>query len=136
MTQLEIIEKENMKNIINRVYHFRGVGGAELNTIYNNAFCLLYPSSYEGFGIPPLEAMAHRCPVISSNTSSMPEVIGAAAEYFNPLDIDDMKYAIEKVVYSESRIEILIALGEKRLLSFSWEKCSQETLDVYSSLVV
>ena len=86
--------------------------------------------------MPPLEAMAHRCPVISSNTSSMPEVIGTAAEYFNPIDTDDMKYAIEKVVYSESRIEILKELGEKRLMSFSWEKCSKETLGVYRSLSV
>lgn len=107
-----------------------------LGQLYGSAKAFVYPSIYEGFGIPPLEAMAHNCPVISSNTSSMPEVIGTAAEYFNPLDTDDMKYAIEKVVYSESRIEILKALGERRLMSFSWDKCSKETLDVYRSLAV
>ena len=107
-----------------------------LGKLYDSARAFVYPSVYEGFGIPPLEAMAHSCPVISSNTSSMPEVIGGAAEYFDPLDIDDMKYAIEKVVYSESRIEILKALGERRLMSFSWDKCSQETLGVYRLLGV
>ena len=107
-----------------------------LGQLYASAKAFVYPSIYEGFGIPPLEAMAHHCPVISSNTSSMPEVIESAAEYFNPLDTDDMKYAIEKVVYSESRIGILKALGEKRLMSFSWNKCSQETLNVYRSLSV
>ena len=66
----------------------------------------------------------------------MPEVIGTAAEFFNPLDTDDIKFAIEKVVYSESRIGILKALGQKRLMSFSWDKCSQKTLSVYRSLKV
>ena len=118
-----------------QVQHKSG-GDDILGKLYDSARAFVYPSVYEGFGIPPLEAMAHSCPVISSNTSSMPEVIGRAAEYFNPLNIDDMKYAIEKVVYSESRIKILKALGENRLLSFSWDKCTQDTLNVYRSLAV
>ena len=65
----------------------------------------IFPSLYEGFGIPPLEAMANKCPVISSNTSSMPEVIGDAAEYFNPNSIENLIYAIEKVVFSDSNNE-------------------------------
>jgi len=119
----------------NQVRH-QGGDDNVLGQLYDSAKAFVYPSIYEGFGIPPLEAMAHHCPVISSNTSSMPEVIGTAAEYFNPLDTDDMKYAIEKVVYSESRIEILKALGARRLMSFSWDKCSKETLGVYRSLGV
>ena len=119
----------------NQVRH-QGGDDNVLGQLYDSAKAFVYPSIYEGFGIPPLEAMAHHCPVISSKTSSMPEVIGTAAEYFNPLDTDDMKYAIEKVVYSESRIEILKALGARRLMSFSWDKCSKETLGVYRSLGV
>jgi len=105
-----------------------------LGNLYHSAKAFVYPSLYEGFGIPPLEAMAHRCPVISSNTSSMPEVIGTAGEYFDPYDTDDMRRAIESVVYSDSRVEELRKLGEKQLTAFSWDKCAQETLSVYRSL--
>lgn len=119
----------------NQVQHKFGDDNV-LGQLYVSAKAFVYPSIYEGFGIPPLEAMAHHCPVISSNTSSMPEVIGTAAEYFNPLDTDDMKFAIEKVVYSESRIGMLKALGQKQLMSFSWDKCSQKTLSIYRSLAV
>jgi len=107
-----------------------------LGNLYNLARAFVYPSRYEGFGIPPLEAMAHCCPVISSNTSSMPEVIGSAGEYFNPVDIDDMCLAIERVVYSDSRINELRILGGKQLTSYSWDKCSKETLGVYHSLTI
>ena len=113
------------------------VGGDDtlLGEYYSKAKAFVYPSLYEGFGIPPLEAMAHRCPVISSNTSSMPEVIGIAAEYFDPTELENMCHAIENVVYSESRIEELRGLGIERLEHFSWKKCSQETLAVYHSLL-
>lgn len=105
-----------------------------LGNLYNSARAFVYPSLYEGFGIPPLEAMAHRCPVISSNASSMPEVIGAAGEYFDPADTDDMQRAIEAVVYSDGRVNDLRTSGEKQLAAFSWNKCTQETLGVYRSL--
>ena len=119
----------------NQVRHTSG-GDEMLGDLYNLARAFVCPSIYEGFGIPPLEAMAHRCPVISSNTSSMPEVIGAAAEYFNPIDTEDMCMAIETVVYSDSRINELRLLGEKQLTIFSWDKCSQDTLAVYRQLAL
>jgi glycosyltransferase involved in cell wall biosynthesis len=117
-----------------QVRHKSGNDGL-LGNLYSSARAFVYPSIYEGFGIPPLEAMAHRCPVISSNTSSMPEVIGAAGEYFNPVDTDEMSHAIEAVVYSDSRIDELRELGERQLKAFSWNKCTQETLNVYRSLI-
>ncbi len=67
-----------------------------LATLYQRAEAFIYPSLYEGFGIPPLEAMVNDCPVVSSNISSMPEVIGDAAIFFNPLSLEDMVMAIEK----------------------------------------
>ena len=106
-----------------------------LGEVYESARALVYPSLYEGFGIPPLEAMAHQCPVISSNASSMPEVIGGAGEYFNPKNTDEMRQAIESVVYSDSRIGALRIAGLERLKTFSWEKCTRETLNIYQSLV-
>lgn len=108
---------------------------ALLGGFYSSARALVYPSLYEGFGIPPLEAMAHQCPVISSNTSSMPEVIGGAGAFFDPRNIDDMRQVIESVVYSDSRIGVLRQLGSERLNAFSWKKCTRETLDIYKSLV-
>jgi glycosyltransferase involved in cell wall biosynthesis len=114
----------------NQVRHESG-DDALLGKYYRTARAFIYPSLYEGFGIPPLEAMAHNCPVISSNTSSMPEVIGHAGEYFCPSDKEDMRRAIESVVYSDSRVRSLIALGSQRLSNFSWTKCAQETLSIY-----
>ncbi|MEH6544554.1 MAG: glycosyltransferase family 1 protein [Porticoccaceae bacterium] len=115
----------------------RQVAGGDdvLASLYHRASAFVYPSLYEGFGLPPLEAMACLCPVISSNTSSMPEVIGEAGEYFNPMDIDTMTIAIEKVVYSSIRTEELRALGRNRVKLFSWEKCAEETLEVYKKIM-
>ncbi len=106
-----------------------------LGSYYASARAFVYPSLYEGFGIPPLEAMAYHCPVISSNTSSMPEVIGNAGEYFNPSDTKDMQQAIESVVYSDSRIAELTTRGMERLTHFSWAKCAEQTLAVYRTLL-
>ena len=117
----------------NQVRQVSGDDGL-LGNYYRLARAFIYPSLYEGFGIPPLEAMAHQCPVISSNTSSMPEVIGNAAEYFVPNECESMRFAIEAVVYSEHRIDDLQKKGVARLSHFSWSKCTQETLAVYRSV--
>lgn len=106
-----------------------------LGSLYGAASAFVYPSLYEGFGIPPLEAMAHQCPVICSNTSSMPEVVGLAGEYFDPADTEDMRQAIENVVYSDTRSDQMRVAGLERIQAFSWEKCSQETLDIYRNLI-
>ena len=116
-----------------QVQHKSGSDGL-LGSYYRAARAFVFPSLYEGFGIPPLEAMAHNCPVVSSNSSSMPEIIGEAAEYFNPAEADDMLRAIESVVYSDYRIECLRKSGTARLSEFSWAKCSRKTLNVYRSL--
>lgn len=118
----------------NQIRHQSGSDDV-LGRFYSSAKAFVYPSLYEGFGIPPLEAMAHQCPVISSNTSSMPEVIGKAGEYFDPADTDDMRRAIEDVVYSVSRVNQLLRFGEERLTAFSWDKCARETFDIYRSLI-
>ena len=113
------------------------IGGDDsvLVSLYQEALAFVYPSLYEGFGIPPLEAMACRCPVISSNTSSMPEVIGDAGEYFDPKEPESIKVAIEKVVFSQSRIRDLKTKGIERLKIFSWENCAKETLKIYKNIL-
>lgn len=118
----------------NQVRHMRG-GDEVLGTFYRTARAFVYPSYYEGFGIPPLEAMAHHCPVICSNTSSMPEVIDSAGEYFDPASVDEIRLAIESVVYDDNRVKFLRQAGKDRLSAFSWDKCSRETLNVYHAVI-
>jgi len=103
--------------------------------LYASAQAFVYPSLYEGFGIPPLEAMALGCPVICSNTSSIPEVVGNAAQLFNPLSESDLQIAIETVVFSSEYSARLTAKGYERIKLFSWEKCAHETLSVYEKVL-
>ncbi|HKW37208.1 MAG TPA: glycosyltransferase family 1 protein [Burkholderiales bacterium] len=105
-----------------------------LASLYERASAYVYPSLYEGFGIPPLEAMSYDCPVVCSKTSSIPEVVGDAGEYFEPRDIESMRLAIENVLGSNGHRELLIAKGRERLKCFSWDRCATETLDVYRKL--
>lgn len=108
----------------------------KLISLYQNALCFVYPSKYEGFGLPPLEAMASKCPVVSSNTSSMPEVINNAASFFNPNNIDEMCFAIESVLFDESLKRKLIDLGSINISKFSWHKCAENTLNEYRKVLL
>lgn len=112
------------------------IGGADaiLAALYEKALAFVYPSLYEGFGIPPLEAMSLGCPVISSNTSSLPEVVGDAGEYFAPEDDESMRAAMESLLQSPSRRAELIAAGYRRVEQFSWRRCAEETSAIYRSL--
>lgn len=105
-----------------------------LGAYYRRAAAFVYPSRYEGFGLPPLEAMAHGCPVITSNTSSMPEVVGQAGEFFSPDDIDEQAQAICNVVFDATRSDDLVLLGKERLENFSWRTCAKETRVVYQGV--
>lgn len=118
----------------NQVRYYSG-DDAMLSAFYSNAAAFIYPSLYEGFGLPPLEAMAHECPVVLSNTSSMPEIVGTAGEYFNPKSVDEIASAITKVVFDENRRTELVSLGKNRLGNFSWEKCARETIEVYKKIL-
>lgn len=113
------------------------VGGDDwaLAHCYKNAFALVYPSLYEGFGIPPLEAMSLDCPVVSSCSSSIPEVAGPAAEYFDPASIDSIREGLERVAMSSDRRAELVQLGRRRYQQFTWKRCAQETLAIYKSLI-
>lgn len=126
-------ELENMVDIKDRVYHFRGIGGDKLNTLYNNAFCLLYPSSYEGFGIPISEAMKARCPVVSTNISSIPEVAGDAGLLVDEIKVENFIDEIMKLEDSEFRIE-LINKGLNQSKKFSWDRCFDETYSFYQEV--
>jgi glycosyltransferase involved in cell wall biosynthesis len=113
-----------------RVIHVSG-GDEMLKPIYRSATVFVYPSLYEGFGIPPLEAMAANCPVVASNTGSVPEVCGAAAEYFDPYQPESIANAIERVVTSTGRRKELTDLGALQIRKYSWDNCANQTAEVY-----
>ena len=111
------------------------LGMEELELLYRSASVLLYPSLYEGFGLPILDAFAANLPVITSNVSSMPEVGGKAAIYVDPNNVLDIKRNLNEVMNDEKLRKELVKKGFERVKQFSWEKCVQETAEVYRRLM-
>jgi len=95
----------------------------------------VFPSAYEGFGIPILEAFACECPAILSRVSSLPEIGGDAAEYFDPENQDEIRETIRKVITDKNKQEEMRRKGIIRLEQFSWEKTAKQTLDIYRSIM-
>lgn len=118
------------KGISEYVFHIKASDDA-LSELYSRALLFVYPSLYEGFGIPILEAYACHCPVALSNTSCFPEIAGNAAIYFDPYSIDSMFNAITDVIYNKEKRDQLILLGDARLNLYSWEKTAKETECTY-----
>lgn len=106
-----------------------------LQVCYTSASLFVYPSLYEGFGIPPLEAMSCETVVCCSNTSSLPEVVGDAAVLFDSDDVESITEAMCKVLYSPKLKDELISKGKKRVKNFTWEKCVTETLEAYKTII-
>jgi glycosyltransferase involved in cell wall biosynthesis len=134
--RFNVVEKQLIKKLGFKDNQVRQVGGSDdvLATLYHRAVAFIYPSLYEGFGLPPLEAMASGCPVVSSNTSSIPEVVRESGVYFDPRNVAEMQSAIEKVVFSDSLKKDLISSGYKNIDHFSWQKCTCESLKLYRKL--
>jgi glycosyltransferase involved in cell wall biosynthesis len=107
------------------------VSDAELRWLYEHCEAYVFTSLSEGFGLPPLEAMAHGAPVVSSNASVMPEVYGDAAHFFDARNPEDIAAKVEEVLGSEKLRKDLIRKGHERLKKFSWRKMAEETLIVY-----
>lgn len=112
------------------IVHLKG-SDEELARAYRYARAFVYPSKYEGFGIPPLEAMSAGCVVASSNASSIPEVVGDAAAVFDPASIDDTRRALEEACFSESARARLLAASADRVKQFTWDRCARETVAAY-----
>jgi glycosyltransferase involved in cell wall biosynthesis len=120
--------------IAGKVRHESG-SDALLAARYRSARLFVCPSTYEGFGLPPLEAMGYGCPVACSDRGSVPEVVGDAGEYFDPLDIEAAATAMERLCFDEARRAQLIALGRIRAAQFTWARCATETAAVYQQLL-
>lgn len=112
--------------------HFTGfIDDSELKWLYENADAYVWPSLSEGFGLPGLEAMAHGCPLVSSNATCMPEVYGDAAHYFDPYDLPQTIEAIREVIDNPKLKKQLIAAGHKQLKKYSWSRMAEQTLASY-----
>ncbi len=121
-------------NIPDRFKNLGFISDEELNLQYNIALCLIYPSLYEGFGIPVLEAMRAGCPVIAVNSSSIPEIVENAALLINNGNPEEIQCAIRSMFNNEVRVK-LIEKGIRQSLKFSWDKTFSETFSVYKSLL-
>ena len=106
-----------------------------LHALYNAARMVLHPSYHEGFGLPLIEAMAVGTPIVTSNVSAMPEVVGPAALHVSPADYLAIAEALQTLEHDEALREKLIAEGYKRQQLFSWSQCARATLEVYRALV-
>jgi glycosyltransferase involved in cell wall biosynthesis len=105
-----------------------------LPDLYAGAECFVYPSLYEGFGLPPLEALACGTPVITSTTSSLPEVVGDAALLVEPTRTDELAAALRRILEDEHLRDDLRRRGPLRAARFSWERCARETMQVYQHI--
>lgn len=116
------------------VEHYGRVTDAHLAKLYRRSVAFVYPSLYEGFGIPPLEAMACGTPVVAANRSSLPEVVGDAGVLFDPDSADDLADILRLLLDDEAERERLVAKGRLRARAFSWDKTVAQTLEIYRAV--
>ena len=130
----EIIEVYNQSKYKDNIYFLDYVEKDVLPHFYNSAKLFIYPSLYEGFGLPVLEAMACGCPVITSKVSSLPEVVGDTAILVDPYNEDEITNAIERILSDENLRRKMSKKGAERAELFSWDKCVQEILQVLKNI--
>jgi len=137
LKEIARINSRAMKQWSNEAIVTSGPVGSddELAAIYAGAIAYVIPSLAEGFGWPPLEAMACGTPVISSKVSCMPEILGDAALYFDPLNVDDITGAIKKIISDHSLRQKLIKSGLEQVKKYDWAETAKQTLEVYNSVL-
>ena len=117
------------------IHHLKHVSDRELYALLQSALAMVYPSLYEGFGLPILEGFASRTPVITSSTTSIPEVAGNAVCYVNPLDTLDIAAKMQQLAEDKLMQREMIEKGLERLEMYSWEKCAKEHLKLFAKIV-
>ncbi len=123
----------NELNILDKLFHFEG-GDDLLSYLYTKSKLFVFPSQYEGFGIPLLEAMSIGCPVLASNTSIFKEICKDGAHYFNNNDANDLCEKLEQLLYSETNLLLKIDLALNISKIYNWKKCANETYKVYGKI--
>ena len=118
-----------------RVHRLGHIPSADLPVIYNLADVFVYPSVYEGFGLPPLEGMACGTPVITTNISSMPEFVSDAGILVPPNDAESLFRAVRRVLEDESLHQQLAQAGPRQAAQFTWENTARKTLRIYEKLL-
>lgn len=130
------VERQTFDSLkIENQLHQYDLDDKKLALFYSNALLFVFPSLYEGFGIPVLEAFACKCPLVCSNTSSLPEIAGNGAHYFDPYDEGSICSAIKEVLEDKTLKKQLIQNGLERVKYFSWEKTALETRKTYESVL-
>lgn len=117
------------------VHHLSGVPDQKLAHLYHAAGVLALPSYYEGFGLPPLEAMHCGCPVVVSNRASLPEIVGAAGPLLDPDDVEGWAESLAHVLQDEQRQAKMIAAGHEQASRFSWQTTAAATLEAYEGVM-
>jgi glycosyltransferase involved in cell wall biosynthesis len=112
------------------------IDNLKLEEILSNAKALVFPSIYEGFGLPPLEAMSHGCPVAVSSAASIPEICGDSALYFDPYSVDEMADKIHQLVTDSGLSKSLIEKGYEKVKVLSWSECAKKTCKLIEDLLV
>lgn len=130
----KVKEQVNLLGLENRVHFLGYVSDDLLRFLYRKAVVFVYPSLFEGFGLTVLEAMASSCPVITSNTSSLPEIAGDATILLNPEDVDELSANIVLVNTNKVKREEMITKGLQRAKTFTWEKAAALTFDIYKNI--
>ncbi|MDP8255681.1 MAG: glycosyltransferase family 1 protein [Candidatus Alcyoniella australis] len=130
----EIFSQVERSGLTARVRFIESLPQQQLPLLYNCAELFVFPSLFEGFGLPLLEAMSCGVPVVSSNTTSMPEVVGDAALLVDPNDVDDMALQIQRALSDRELAADLRNRGLERSREFSWRKCAQSTLEIYKQM--
>lgn len=125
----QILKRLKFHPFAGDISHASYVSSEDLAVYYKEAFCLVFPSLYEGFGFPVLEAMSLGCPVITTRLSSLPEVGGKACFYVEP-DADSIAAGIIDLYANEQLRDTLVSRGKHQAQKFSWEKCAQQTLEI------
>ncbi|QCK16070.1 glycosyltransferase family 4 protein [Mangrovivirga cuniculi] len=130
----ESIEMIRAKGLQKYFYFYRDIDDDDLASFYQLSSAFIYPSLYEGFGIPVIEALNSKTPVLASNTSSIPEAGGDAAEYFDPYNPDEMANAISKVIESDSLQKEMISKGIEHARKFSSDNAAEKIMACYKEL--
>ena len=127
----ELLMREGISDQVLQLF----IPDGAMGNAFSHAVCFVYPSRYEGFGIPILDAFSAGCPVVLSRSSCFPEIAGEAALFFDPDDKEDLQAAVASLCSDISLRNRLVAFGHERVKQFSWERCANETSSIYRQVI-